>query len=49
MDQSGIDRLYFICGLGALTLGALACWILPYAQQRSHNVQEIVLPGDSLA
>jgi MFS transporter, PPP family, 3-phenylpropionic acid transporter len=48
MDQSGIDRLYLICGLGALTLGALACWILPYAQQRSHNVQEIVLPGDPL-
>jgi PPP family 3-phenylpropionic acid transporter len=49
MDRSGIDRLYFICGLGALTLGALAWWILPHAQQRSHNVQEIVLPGDSLA
>jgi MFS transporter, PPP family, 3-phenylpropionic acid transporter len=49
MDQSGIDRLYFICGLGALTLGVLACWILPYAQQRSQNVQKIVLPGDSLA
>jgi PPP family 3-phenylpropionic acid transporter len=48
MDQSGIDRLYFICGLGALTLGMLACWILPYAQQRSQNAQEIVLPGDPL-
>ena len=49
MDQSGIDRLYFICGIGALTLGALACWILPHAERRSYDVREIVLPGDSLA
>jgi PPP family 3-phenylpropionic acid transporter len=49
MDQSGIDRLYFVFGLGALTLGALAWWILPHLEQRSYNVQKIALPGDSIA
>jgi PPP family 3-phenylpropionic acid transporter len=49
MDQAGIDWLYFMCGLGGLTLGALAWWILPHAQQRSYNVEEIALPGDSIA
>jgi MFS family permease len=48
MDQSGIDRVYFICGLGALTLGVLACWILPYARQRSQDAEEIVLPSDPI-
>jgi hypothetical protein len=49
MERSGIDRVYLICGTGALALGVLAYWILPYAQQPSQNVQEIVVPGDSLA
>lgn len=49
MDQAGIDWLYFLCGLGALALGTLAWWVLPQAQRRGANVEEIALSRDSLA
>jgi len=48
IDRSGIDLLYLICGVGALALGGLACWILPAANQRRQEI-EVVLPGDSVA
>jgi PPP family 3-phenylpropionic acid transporter len=48
IDRSGIDLLYLICGVGALALGGLACWILPAANQRRQEI-EVVLPGDSIA
>jgi hypothetical protein len=29
LDHGGIDLLYFICGAGAIVLGAASWWILP--------------------
>jgi MFS family permease len=34
MDRSGVDSLYLLSGVGALALGALACWILPLPDAR---------------
>ena len=49
IDRSGIDVLYLICGMGLLVLGGFAWWILPAAQKRSHDVQQIALPSDGVA
>jgi MFS transporter, PPP family, 3-phenylpropionic acid transporter len=49
IDRSGIDMLYLICGAGLLVLGGFAWWMLPAAQQRSHEVERVALSSDSIA
>ena len=49
IDRSGIDVLYLICGTGLLLLGVFSRWILPSAQRRASDVDQIALPSDSLA
>lgn len=49
IDRSGIDVLYLICGVGALTLGALAWWILPRAHHPTAELQQVPIPSDTLA
>jgi PPP family 3-phenylpropionic acid transporter len=48
MERSGIDSLYLVCGIGALALGSLSCWILPAAERRGEEM-EVMLRGDSVA
>jgi len=38
-----------ICGVGALTLGAFAWWILPGVQRSAEELQIAPLPSDTLA
>lgn len=49
VDRSGIDLLYLICGVGALTLGVLAWWILPGVQHPTPELRQVPLPSDTLA
>jgi len=49
LDHGGIDLLYFICGAGAIVLGAASWWILPSAPQSTHKTEEVALSSDALA
>ena len=48
IDHFGIDLLYLLCGIGALTLGALAWWILPGVKHPTAEISAIALP-DTMA
>jgi PPP family 3-phenylpropionic acid transporter len=48
LERGGTDAIYFICGIGSLTLGALTGWILPRARQRADELVEIALPSETL-
>lgn len=49
IDRFGIDLLYLFCGVGALTLGGLAWWILPGVQRSTEEISVVALPGDTIA
>jgi PPP family 3-phenylpropionic acid transporter len=49
LDHGGIDLLYFICGAGAIVLGAASWWILPSTPQSTHKTEEVALSSDALA
>ena len=49
LDHGGIDLLYFICGAGAIVLGAASWWILPSAPPSTHKTEEVALSSDALA
>ena len=44
IDRFGIDLLYLLCGIGALTLGALAWLILPSAQRATEEIPAVAWP-----
>jgi len=48
VDQGGTDLLYLICGIGSLTLGALALWILPAVTHHSEEIPEAALMSETL-
>jgi PPP family 3-phenylpropionic acid transporter len=48
IDRFGVDLLYLLCGIGALTLGALAWWILPGVERPATEISTIALP-DTIA
>lgn len=48
VDRGGTDLLYLICGIGSLTLGALALWILPAAARHSEEIPEAALMSETL-
>jgi len=48
VDRGGIDLLYLLCGIGSLTLGALAPWILPAAMRQSEEIPEAALTSETL-
>ncbi len=48
VDRGGTDLLYLICGIGSLTLGALAPWILPVATHHSEQIPEAALTSETL-
>jgi PPP family 3-phenylpropionic acid transporter len=49
VERGGTDVLYLICGVGSLTLGALASWILPVSKRKTDELPQAVLPSDTLA
>jgi PPP family 3-phenylpropionic acid transporter len=49
LDHGGIDLLYFICGTGAIALGASSWWILPSAPQSTRKSETVALSSDALA
>jgi len=48
VDRGGTDLLYLICGIGSLTLGALALWILPAVTDHSEEIPERALTSETL-
>jgi PPP family 3-phenylpropionic acid transporter len=48
VDRGGTDLLYLICGIGSLTLGALALWILPAVTHHSQEIPEAALMSETL-
>jgi len=48
VDRGGTDLLYLICGIGSLTLGALAPWILPAATRHREEIPEAALTSETL-
>ena len=48
VDRGGTDLLYLICGIGSLTLGALAPWILPAVTSRGEAIPEAALTSETL-
>ncbi len=48
VDRGGTDLLYLICGIGSLTLGALALWILPAVTDHSEEIPEAALMSETL-
>lgn len=48
VDRGGTDLLYLICGIGSLTLGALALWILPAVTNHSEEIPEAALMSETL-
>jgi len=48
VDRGGTDLLYLICGIGSLTLGALALWILPAVTHHSEEIPEAALMSETL-
>ena len=48
VDRSGTDTLYLLCGIGALTLGALSVWILPTVRRREEVAAEVALANETL-
>ena len=49
IDRFGVDLLYLICGVGALTLGSLAWWILSGVQRPVPEIRGVPIPGDTIA
>lgn len=49
LDHGGIDLLYFVCGAGAIALGASSWWILPSAPQSMRKTETVALSSDALA
>ena len=49
IDRFGIDLLYLICGIGALTLGSLGWWILSDVQRPAPEIRVEPIPGDTIA
>jgi PPP family 3-phenylpropionic acid transporter len=47
-EKGGTDLLYLICGAGALTLGMLSPWILPLPVRKREDLDEVVLPTETL-
>jgi MFS transporter, PPP family, 3-phenylpropionic acid transporter len=48
IDRFDVDLLYLLCGIGALTLGALAWWILPGVKHPTAEISAIAVP-DTMA
>jgi PPP family 3-phenylpropionic acid transporter len=48
VDRSGTDMLYFLCGVGSLTLGILSYWILPFVERRHEEPNDIALARETL-
>ena len=48
VDRGGTDLLYLICGIGSLTLGALALWILPAVTDHVQEIPETALMSETL-
>ena len=49
LDHGGVNLLYFLCGAGAIVLGASTWWILPRAQGSTRNAEDMALTNDALA
>src|SRR6476469_4141747 len=49
LDHGGVNLLYFLCGAGAIILGASTWWILPRAQGSTRNAEGMALTNDALA
>ena len=49
LDHGGVNLLYFLCGAGAIVLGASTWWILPRAQGSTRNAEGMALTNDALA
>ncbi len=49
LDHGGVNLLYFLCGAGAIVLGASTWWILPRAQGSPRNAEDMALTNDALA
>jgi PPP family 3-phenylpropionic acid transporter len=49
VDQGGTDALYLICGIGSVSLGFVAGWMLPAPKYRTNDRAQAGLSSDTLA